>query len=101
MARQDGMPRPELIFLHSGSADGCNNAQHVPPVSSDLKKRVKAVTGCTSGSSTAANAIEDELSQFCGGDAIAALRITLRRISGSWDRSPLCRGVIRLRSLQS
>ena len=31
------MPRPELIFLHSGSADGCN-AQHVPPsVSPDLK----------------------------------------------------------------
>ena len=37
MARQDGMPRPELIFQHSGSADGCNNAQHLPPVSSDRK----------------------------------------------------------------
>ena len=24
MARQDGMPHPELIFLHSESADGCN-----------------------------------------------------------------------------
>jgi hypothetical protein len=31
------MPHPGLIFLHSESADGYNNAQHVPPVSSDLK----------------------------------------------------------------
>ena len=37
IARVDGMPRPELIFLHSESADGCN-ARRVPPsVSSDLK----------------------------------------------------------------
>jgi hypothetical protein len=28
MARRDGMRRPELIFLHSASADGCN-AWHV------------------------------------------------------------------------
>jgi hypothetical protein len=38
------------------------------------------VTGCTNTSPTAADAIEDEVqkaSQFCGGDAIEALRITL------------------------
>jgi hypothetical protein len=38
------------------------------------------VTGCTNGSSTAANSIEDEVHEvlaICGGDAIAALRITL------------------------
>ena len=36
------MPRPELIFLHSGSADGCN-ARRVPTpsVSSDLKNASK------------------------------------------------------------
>jgi hypothetical protein len=38
------------------------------------------VTGCTNRSPTAADAIEDEVQEalaICGGDAIAALRITL------------------------
>jgi hypothetical protein len=35
------------------------------------------VTGCANRSSTAANAIEDELSQFAAVTLIAALRITL------------------------
>ena len=54
------MPHLELIFLHSGSADGCN-ARRVPAlsISSDLKI-VKAVIGCTNRSPTAADAIEDE-----------------------------------------
>ena len=41
---------------------------------------VKAVTGCTDRFPTAADAIEDEVQEalaICGGDAIAALRITL------------------------
>jgi hypothetical protein len=41
---------------------------------------VKAVTGCTNRSPTAADAIDDEVQEplaICGGDAIAALRITL------------------------
>jgi hypothetical protein len=50
------MPHLELIFLHSESADGCN-AWRVPPVSFDLKKRVKAVTGCINRSPIAADAI--------------------------------------------
>jgi len=38
------------------------------------------VTGCTNGSSTAANSIEDEVHEvlaICEGDAVAALRIIL------------------------
>ena len=38
------------------------------------------MTGCTNRSPTAADAIEDEVQEalaICGGDAIAALRITL------------------------
>jgi hypothetical protein len=66
------MPHPELIFLHSESADGCN-ARRVPTPSAsfDLKKRVKAVTGCTDRSPTAADAIEDEVQEalaICGRD---------------------------------
>ena len=63
IARVDGMPHLELIFLHSESADGCN-ARRVPaaPVSSDLKI-ASSVTGCTNGSPTAADAIEDEVQQ--------------------------------------
>ena len=44
------------------------------------ENRVKAVTGCTNRSPIAADAIEDEVQEalaICGGDAIAALRITL------------------------
>ena len=66
------MPRPELIFLHSGSADGCNNAQHVPPVSSDLKNASKQWPVAQTDPPTAADVIED-----VRGDAVAALRITL------------------------
>ena len=77
IARVDGMPHPELIFLHSESADGCN-ARRVPPVSFDLKI-VKAVTGCTNKSPTAADAIEDEVQEaltICGASH-RSLRITL------------------------
>jgi hypothetical protein len=58
------------------------------------------VTGCINGSSTAANAIEDEPG-ICGGDAIAALRITLNAntfVKAEIDRS--CCGVIRLHAWQ-
>jgi hypothetical protein len=46
IARVDGMPHLELIFLHSESADGCN-ARSVPaaPVSSDLKIARHLVAG--------------------------------------------------------
>ena len=67
------MPRPELIFLHSENADGCN-ARRVPapplaPICSDrLHKQIP----------TAADAIEDEVQDALAirmGDAVAALRI--------------------------
>ena len=79
IARVDGMPLRALIFLHSERADGCNARRALPPVSSDLENRVKAMTSCTSGPPTAADAIEDEVQEaftIRGGDAIAALRIT-------------------------
>ena len=74
------MPRPELVFLHSGSADGCNNAQHVLPVSSNLKNASKQWPVAQTDPPTAADVIEDEVQEalaICGGDAVAALRITL------------------------
>ena len=54
------MPHPELIFLHSESADGCNNAQHVPPVSSNLKNASKQWPVAQTDPPTAADVIEDE-----------------------------------------
>jgi hypothetical protein len=66
MARQDGMPRPELIFVHSGSADGCN-ARRVPAgsVSSDLKIASNS-DRLHRQSPTAADAIEDEVKETLG-----------------------------------
>ncbi len=52
----------------------------LPLLSSDLKIASKPVTGCTNRSPIAADAIEDEVKEAlasCGGDAIAALRVTL------------------------
>ena len=37
IARVDGMPHPELIFLHSENADGCNAWHAHTSVCSDLK----------------------------------------------------------------
>jgi hypothetical protein len=45
-----------------------------------FENRVKAATSCTNRFPTAVDAIEDEVQEafaICGGDAIAALRITL------------------------
>ena len=58
----------------------CNDAQQIAPQSACSEKRVKAVTGCTHRFPTAAVLLKmrcRKLSQFCGDDAIAALRITL------------------------
>ena len=69
IARVDGMPHLELIFLHSESADGCK-PQRVwcPTVSSDLKI-ASTVTGWANRSPTAADANEDEVQEafaICG-----------------------------------
>jgi hypothetical protein len=59
----------------------------------------------TNPSPTAADAIEDEVQEalaICGGDAVAALRITLlaNAFLEAENRPPLCRRVIRLRARQ-
>jgi hypothetical protein len=41
IARVDGMLHLELIFLHSGSTDGCNARRARPSVSSDLTNASK------------------------------------------------------------
>jgi hypothetical protein len=67
MARRDGMRRPELIFLHSASADGCNlraivSHEHgvvapyvwAHPISAAMRKlRATAISVCLPGSSRA------------------------------------------------
>src|ERR1700733_8719895 len=59
------MPHPELIFLHSESADGCNATRQ----SSDrLHKQIPDRRRC--------DRVPEALA-ICGGDAIAALRMTL------------------------
>jgi hypothetical protein len=63
------------------------------------------VTGCANRSPTAADAIEDEVQEafaICGGDAIAALRITF--IADAFlevEIDSLSRDFIRLRAWQS
>src|SRR5215211_475514 len=97
MARRDGTRRPELIFLLSASAGGynagmCSKFQPIrpsgmieaPPKSSNCPLNAQRMPvsepARTNPSPTAADAIEDEVQEalaICGGDAIAALRITL------------------------
>ena len=81
-------PNPELIFLHSENADGCN-ARRVPAgsVSSDLKIASNS-DRLHRQSPTAADAIEDEVKEtraICGGRRHRSLEnyIDRRHISGS------------------
>ena len=96
------MPHLELIFLHSESADGCKRPACA--YCSDLRP---VQTGCTSGSPTAADAIEDEVHEvlaICEGDAVAALRITLIAnafLKAEIDRSlPRCHPASRVARLE-
>jgi hypothetical protein len=76
IARVDGMPHLELIFLHSENADGCNAQRARPSVSSDLK----IASNSDRLHRQIPDAIEDDVQEALAilrGDAIAALRITL------------------------
>ena len=81
------MPHMELIFLHSENADGCN-ARRVPPPGSFIRKTRQSSDRLHKQIPDRRRAIEDEVQEafaICGGDVIAALRITLiaDAISGS------------------
>ena len=93
---------PGLIFLHSESADGCNAWHARPSISSDLtiasKQRPVAQTDPRPPPMRSKMRCR-KLSQF-GGRRHRGLEdyIDRQRISGSWDRPSLYRGVIRLRA---
>jgi hypothetical protein len=72
------MRRPELIFLRSASAGGCNAWRQLS--AERMRDHRCQNLAARTPSSTAADAIEDEVQEalaICEGDAIAALRITL------------------------
>jgi hypothetical protein len=86
IGRVDGMPHPELIFLHSESADGCN-ARRVPapPLGSDLKIASKLSCRLHKQIPTAADVIEDEVQEalaIYGGDmeVSEAMARSMRRL---------------------
>jgi hypothetical protein len=98
------MPHPELIFLHSESADGCNVRRvPTPSVSSDLKssKQWPAAQTDSRPLPTRSKLRCGKLSQFRG-EAVAALRITM--IANAFleaEIDSLSRDITRLRAWQS